>query len=309
MRHLSVFVGFGIVIIVTAGCNSMRWNLQRPDNQVAGGKQADTRVQSIESLVAYLNNNSGRIRTLQADSLAVTATQTGEGAINLSGKLVAEGPKGFRMSLVGPLGFSQVADLGSNSDEFWFWIKGPMGKPANPQYFCSYKDLEKGVAFLPVPFQPEWIMEALGLGVYGPADRYKLDYDDQTLRLIEKTRSPQGRLVSKVMVIKRRETKAPDPQITHYMLIDDATNREICSAHIVQTMIDTTTGAILPKRIDLNWPQQSATLSLIMEKVAVNVSLPPAAFVRQPLSGVQSYNLARGPDPQGFQRVQGFVPR
>jgi hypothetical protein len=314
MRHLSAVIGFGAVLTLTAGCSSVRWNLQRPEGpspslgKPADNKHADSRVQSIESIVAYLNNNSSRVRTLQAGSLDVTATQNGQ-PINLRGKLVAEGPKGFRMSLDGPLGFSQVADLGSNNEEFWFWIKGPIGGPPNPQYFCSYKDLEQGVVSLQVPIQPSWIMETLGIGVYGPADRYTLDYDNQTLRLSEKIRDPRGRVVTKVMIMKRRETKPPDPQITHYILIDDATNREICSAHIAQTMIEQTTGAILPKRIDLNWPQQNATLSIIMDRVAANVSLQPGAFVRPSLSGVQSSNLARSSDTPGVQRVQGVVPR
>ena len=35
-------------------------------------------------------------------------------------------------------------------------------------------------------------METLGMGPYGPPERYNLEYDDQTLRLIERTRTPQG---------------------------------------------------------------------------------------------------------------------
>ena len=49
------------------------------------------------------------------------------------------------------------------------WIK--RGDPY--QFFCSYKDLEEGrVRVVPFPFQPEWIMEAMGLGDYGTPDKY-----------------------------------------------------------------------------------------------------------------------------------------
>jgi hypothetical protein len=310
MRQLSAVLGLGVICIAIAGCNSTRWSfLKAPEVNTPAAKPGDAKVQSLASLVDYLNDNAGRINTLQASSLDVTATE-GVQRINLRGKMVAEKPRGFRMSLDGPLGFAQVADLGSNRDEFWFWIKGPMGQAANPQYYCSYKDFERGAAVLPIPFQPEWIMETLGLGPYGPVERYKLDYDEQTLHLTERMRSPQGPMVRKVIVMKRKKMEAPEPQITHFLLIDDATNREICSAHITQTMVDPATGAILPRRLDLNWPEKKSSLSIIMDKVQVNVPLAPQAFVRQPLTGVQSYNLARGAgDPAGVQRVQGFMPK
>lgn len=311
MRHVTAGFGVGLLALSIVGCNSLRWPLVRPhDNNVAVKPGAgDGKVPDVASLVAYMNDNAGRVKTLQATSLEVTCS-AGTQRINLHGKMVAEKPRGFRMSLDGPLGFSQVADLGSNNQEFWFWIKAAPGdKQVPPQYYCSYQDLDKGVPFMPIPFQPQWIMEALGLGPYGPAERYELQHDDQTVRLIEKTRSPQGLPVLKVIVMKRRETRAPDPQVTHYLLINDTTKREICSAHITQTMVDPTTGAILPKRLELSWPQEKASLSLIMDKMAVNAPIPPEAFVRRPLRGVQSYNLASvQPSAPGVQPVQGLFP-
>ncbi len=296
---------------LAAGCNSMRFNFARPGEHPESGKPAPPGTPSVAGVVAYLNDNARRVETLQVTSLEVTAAQGAE-RINLRGKMVAHKPRGFRMSLDGPLGFTQVADLGSNDKEFWFWIKAAPGSKQVPyQYYCSYQDLERGVQFLPIPFQPEWLMEVLGLGPYGPPERYQIERDDKTptLRLVERTRSPQGGAVRKVIVMKARETRAPEPQVTHHLLIDDATNREICSAVITQTMIDPATGAILPRKLDLNWRQENATLSLFIDKAAVNVPLQPQAFVRTPLKGVQSFNLATSrPDPPGLQQVQGFVP-
>jgi hypothetical protein len=307
MRHLTAIFGLGLLLAVAAGCNSTRWNFLKPnDNSAVPRADDDGKVQTLASVVAYMNENAERVKSLQVTSLDVTCTQ-GVQRLNLHGKMVAEKPRGFRMSLDGPLGVSQVADLGSNNDEFWFWIKAQPGQTQVPyQYYCSYKDLEKGVAFMPIPFQPEWIMEALGLGPY-PLERYKLEHDEQTLRLVEDSTSPQGKAIRKVIVMKRRPTKAPDPQVTHYLLIDRATNKEICSAHITQTMVDPTTGAILPRKLDLNWRLENATLSLVIDRAAVNVQLPPAAFVRQPLPGVQTFNIARGlPDNPGVQRAGGL---
>ncbi len=305
MRFVTAAVGMSLLVSV-AGCNSTRWNFLRNPESTNATTRAPEGVQSVESIVAYLNNNAGRIDTIQANSLDVTASMPGAGTINLRGKMVTKKPDGFRMSLDGPLGFAQVADLGSNRDEFWFWFKGPVGQPAPPQYYCSYKDLEKGIPFMPVPFQPQWVMETLGLGPYGPPERYKLEYDDQTLKLVEKARSPQGIGVRKVIVMKRRPTNAPEPQVTHYLLIDDLTNKEICSAHITQVTVDRGTGAVLPRKLELNWRERNATLSILLDRLAVNVALPEQAFVRRPMSGVQSYNLARGPLGSDLQRAGGF---
>jgi hypothetical protein len=311
MRVVSVVFVLGLVVLVAAGCNSTRWGFLHHDDKDKLAKPDNGKAPTVAALVDYMNDNAGRIKSVQCNSLEVTCAQ-GVERINLHGKMVAEKPRGFRMSLDGPLGFSQVADLGSNSDEFWFWIKPQPGqKMQSYQYYCSYKDLEKGVGFIPIPFQPDWIMEAMGLGPYGPADRYQIETDDktQTIRLIEKSRSPQGTPVRKVIVMHRREKKAPEPQITHFILIDDTTNQEICSAHIQQTMVDKATGAILPRKLDLNWRQENATLSLVMDRTAVNVAVPPRAFVRTPLNGVQSYNLALRQPDSGVQAIQGFGPK
>jgi hypothetical protein len=309
MRHAAAILGLGLLAIATASCSSTRWNFLDKDKDNPNVKPETGKLPSVASLVDYMNNNAGRINTIQARSLDVTCAQAGSPQINLHGKMVVDKPYGFRMSLDGPLGFAQVADLGSNKDEFWFWIKNAPGQTQTPyQYYCSYKDLEKGVPFMPIPFQPQWIMEALGLGPYGPPERYQLEHDAQTLRLVEDSVSPQGKAVRKVIVMNRRETVAPNPQVTHYLLIDKVTNKEICSAHITETRLDPTTRAILPRRIDLNWTQEKATLAITIDKAAVNVPLPPTAFVRQPLNGVQSFNLARGVPDNGVQRAQGLLP-
>ena len=81
-----------------------------------------------------------------------------------------------------------------------------------PQFHCSYQALREGkVRMLPFPFQPDWIMETLGMGQYGPATRYEpqVVVEAEKLKLIEKIRSPQGVPVKKVTVFNRRKMTAP----------------------------------------------------------------------------------------------------
>lgn len=279
----------GFLVALTAGCESTRWNwLKRePTNDVVakGGANPTTK-----GLVDYLNNNASRVRTLKVDDLDVDANFENQ-PINLRGRILAEKPRSFRMkvSLIG----KEEVDIGSNVNEFWFWAAK---NPDRYQYFCSYKDLGEGkVKSMPLPIQPEWVMETLGLGPYGPAEKYTLEQDgpnSPTFRLVEKAKSPTGYPVRKVIVINRKEMRSPQPQVTAFLLLDDSNGAEICSAHISSTQQDKATGAVLPYRMELRMPKQKMTMALKLDGVAVNGKIVDTAFARPQMVGVQSVNLA-----------------
>jgi hypothetical protein len=205
------------------------------------------------------------------------------------------------MSADAPALAGRVVDLGSNDQEFWWWIS----KDTPPdQYYCSYKDLQDGrVQALPFPFQPEWIMETLGLGPYGPPEKYEMSHDDYTIKLTERIRSPQGRPVRKVIVLRRAEQKAPNAQVIQYLLVDDVSNQELCSAHIDQVQVSKKEGAVLPMRMELRWPAAKARLEMRFDNIVVNSSLPQAAFVRQSMPGVRARDLAQLTLGTGLQRA------
>jgi hypothetical protein len=291
-----------LVLALVAGCTNTRWGfLNREREDLA----ALPPPPSKEAIIAWLNDNAERIQNIHCDSLDITVQQ-GAIPIGLRGKMSALKPRGFRMS--GALATSPVVDLGSNDQEFWWWIS--KDKPPD-QYYCSYKDLNEGrVQFLPFPFQPEWIMETMGLGPYGPADQCQLETDKDTLRLVQRTRSAQGKMVRKVIVMKRRPQKEPSPQVVAYLLLDDATGNEICSAEISEVKVHNTLPkqVIVPRRLELRWPEAKVRLGLRFDDVTVNTKLPHTVFERPHMPGVPSRDLARlnfNP-PTSVQRVQGF---
>lgn len=289
------------LLALVAGCNSTSWNfLDKGDRGLVKPANPGA-APSVASLVAYLNENASRVRSLRVNEMNVTA-KMGIQQFDLRGLMLAEKPRNFRMKAK-VLG-SDIVDLGSNNDEFWYW----MAKNQPPyQFYCPYKDMQG--AFIPIPFQPEWIMETMGLGPYGPAERYTLETNADSVRLVEKGTSPEGKAVRKVIVMRRSEVRAPTPQVMAYLLLDDATGQEICSAHISQTQVDRATGAILPHRVELRWPAQNASLRLVLNGVTINAALPQTAFVRTRVAGVESYNLARRQLDGAVQPAQGFRPR
>ena len=293
-------IALGLIAMTLAGCESTRWNWFKPNSDVATKPGAPS---SAAGLVNYLNTNAGRIRTMRVEDMSIDVTM-GNQPIGLRGRVYAERERNFRMK-VNAFGKDEV-DIGSNRDEFWFWAAK---NPEPYQYFCSYDDLNQGrVQSMPLPVQPEWVMEAMGMGAYGEPTRYTLEPNDShTVRLVEKTRSPQGKPVRKVIVMNRKETKAPTPQVTAFLLIDEATNKEICSAHITATKVDRDTGAIVPYKMELRMPGQNMKMTLKLDGMTVNSQIPATAFARQTMSGVESFNLATGrPEPRGLLPAQGF---
>ncbi len=282
MRNL-LLLGLSLALSGTA-C-APRWNMLKKNEGVG---PVPTQVPEVAQLVDYLNDNANRMQTLRCMDLDVTAAQ-GHQPVGLRGKLNAQKPRNFRMS-ADHFG-KQVVDLGSNDQEFWFWVRE--GKPAY-QFYASYKDLHEGrVREMPLPIQPEWVMETFGMGPYGPATRYTREYDAETVKLVERTRSPQGTPVRKVIVFRRQPVDAPRPQVTAYLLLDEASGREICTARITHTQLDRATGAILPHKMELRLPEQDFKMSLVLDRAKLNEPAPPEAFVRKNMPGM-SYDMARG---------------
>ncbi len=307
-------VGFLGLILALAGCSSTRWSWLKPNPTNDSKTVAGT--PSAEQLVEYLNTNSSRINSLWVSDVDITATSGFQSIGGLQGKMAIQRtaaaasplaqptPKNFRFSVASTVG--QEVDLGSNEQEFWFYIK----RDQPYQFYCNHSDWNAGkVDALKLPFQPEWIVEVLGLGQYGPPEKYQVEGDRDHIRLVERTRTAQGIAVKKVIVMKRRKMDVPEPQVTQFLLLEDGTNKEICSATISQAMV--LAGAMLPKRMELKWTETRTKLALNFRDVNPNPTpaIDQSAFLRRPLNGIASMNLAtKQLDSPGVQPVQNMAP-
>ena len=306
VRRIVSGLGFG-ALLVLAGCNT--FGFVRPDLQSRNeGGPAD--MPSKGALVKYLNENSSMVQTVRCDDLTLMCS-AGLGIVqkmDLQGKMMCQRPRNFRMN-ADYFGKTEV-DLGSNDEEFWYWMRH--GDPY--QIHCSYKDLNEGkVKRLPFPFQPEWVIEALGLGDYGSEDQYIMDtHDPATYRLVTQTRSPQGNMVRKVIVFRRWKAKGNDAQVTDFLLLDDATGKEICAAHISEVRVFNVggpVGATVPYKVELRWPEMKMRMTMRFNSMQVNPNPaidPVVAFRRRPLTGVPGLDLATMRPDAPVERVQGF---
>jgi hypothetical protein len=298
-------VGTLVLVLLTA-CTP-RWNFLRRDRPEAADMSGPAPAK--EQVLAYLNENASRLRCLRCQDLELSCSQGLQPPVNLHGQMVCQQPRNFRLTAEF-LGRTEL-DLGSNAEEFWYWVR--RSEPAY-QFHCSYKDIESGtVRYLPFPFRPDWLLEVLGMSDFGPPERYQMLDEPPYLKLIERARSPQGQVVRKVMVLRRRPVQVPTPQVAAYQLLDDASGREICSAQILETQIETTRGGIVPRRLVVSWPETRAKVAMRLETITAAVDFPPGAavFVRRPLPGYPSYDLASGridSQPSSLQRAGGPFP-
>lgn len=300
MRHVVAILGLGTVFL--AGCNQTRWF--HPNPGVETGMVLPTPNPTAANMVALLNDNARRLQSLESREVSMKCSQ-GFQDVNIEAIMVCQKPHNFR--LFGKFVKSTVVDVGSNDREFWWWIS--KAEPPN-LYHCSHEDYTRIKDRIQLPFQPDWIMEALGMSEFDPQKPYQLTTRGNNLELVENMTSPQGRPVRKVTVLVRGKNQ--QVQVAEHVLRDER-GQEICSAKVIQSQRDRTTNAILPKQVVIRWPAEKITLQLTLNDVQVNGALPPqrvaTLFSRPNMKDVQSVDLARGPDPQPtdpVRRAGGF---
>ena len=295
MRRTAILVGLGAFSVVALASGCRREII--PDAPAAVSK---TGKPTAADLVAYLNNNAHQVQSIKATRLEILAKQGNE-SIGLDGALFCQKPRDFRLRA--NVAGSPAVDIGSNNEEFWFWIsQGKDEDGVARVHYCSYADMAAGKARMPFPFQPDMIVAALGMGEYDPQKEYTIREDAKTYSLVEKASSAQGLPVQKVTQFNKLTVGPNKPQVVAYYLLDDK-NNEICRASVLD--VQTVGGAVVPKHVKLVWRPQQMEMSMKLYDTEVNKIDAPASaklFSRAGLR-IPAANLAKGPDaPSGVSQ-------
>ena len=102
------------------------------------------------------------------------------------------------------------------------------------------------------------------MGKYGPADKYEMVTEPGRFKLVERTKSPQGVPVKKIIVFdsQNRQTRPEMPQVLEFLVQDERTGKEICSAKIKRRQILPGGQGEIPRELELRWPEQNMKLVL-----------------------------------------------
>jgi hypothetical protein len=299
----------GAVLIPLIGCTWLKEHMDR-NPPPKGGDQ----VQPVkaEQLVGYINDRGARLQTLDYDNIRVVASDRGLPMPALRGSLAASQPRNFRMTGAGGAVGAKV-DLGSNTDQFWMYLHAPATQPMF--VFASHTDFESGKARLPPhspPFEPVWVMQALGMTTLSPNNQYTVTPDQAHRTYVLSWRSvvpngtASGTPVIKEIVFEADRAVDPRPQVKKHV-VRDTKNKVICTAEIRQAKT-APTGATDPRTnqpqtvqyptlVVLKWEEQKFEMKLELDRAEVNRSFTDeqarALFSRPTNLGARPVDLAQ----------------
>jgi hypothetical protein len=207
--------------------------------------------------------------------------------------LMVQKPHNFR--LVGRFMGSQEVLAGSNDERFWFYVP----RMGDALMHCSYVDFDKGVE-LPFPFDPEWVLEAMGMAQLSADGRARIELDNKngTFKLIEDG-TLHGQKVTKVAVCYQLRTTKNVPQIKQ-RIVYDANGKVLCMA-TTKSVTRFYRGtdqrgqpvyAEVPEVIKLEWPAQDTSMEIDLGRVKINGPVPADAF-QMPRVGSRQVDLGR----------------
>jgi hypothetical protein len=223
---------------------------------------------SAEEVVRRVNTNIDRLWAWRSNSVRISGPSM---PVHLGGQIAVERPRNFRLT-AGILGMDEEADFGSNTDWFWFWVKlgHAQGEPSYV-YQARHEDVANSQMLSQIPFQPDWLMEALGVV---PIDAQHVTLHPERsgpcVNLISERLSPSGQMVKKVIRVDLHGGLV----LSHSLY--DIDGRLIARAGFDQHIRDKATGIVMPHLIALEWPQAKLKINLEISQIEVNpTTIPP----------------------------------
>lgn len=258
-------------LLQTSGCQSFQL---RP---TFGGRDVVASTASKDDVVALVNrnitgsDNSGGLMSWSCMQARFQMAHTPGWA---TGTLVVEAPRNFRLRVSHPIGGGDMLDVGSNAEEFWIWQKD-----MNPPYLLTahHEDMPLALRHFKVPFQPDWIMEVLGV-IPIDGSRYELHVvpGKPYVELSGSSVAPSGESVRKVIRVSTRHGRV----VEH--LLWGSTGRLIASASLSNHRVDPATQIVTPRCIRIQWPDADMDLKITLEHLEINPRELPAMVWQVP---------------------------
>ena len=309
--------------VLAIGCKQIDDWRDRMNNRAPASNTPVKQV-SAEQLVTYLNGQSSRLQTLTYAHAVVTAKE-GLMSYTVRGNLAASQPRYFHMTGMGGAMGGKV-DLGSNPEQFWMYIDAPTVRPVF--VYASHTDFEGGRAKLPVPFEPDWVMQALGMSTFPDPKvvKYdvKMDEKARTYTLSWPATTPTGMPIRKEIVFSTddADSSRDQPQVKRHVM-RGANGKVICTAEVktaktlqvggTDPLSNRPSVVQYPTRVVLRWEEQKFEMDMELRDARVNPQLTPeqmqSEFSRPKIAGATPIDLARHHSAEGRLTQPFFSPR
>ncbi|AWM35960.1 hypothetical protein GobsT_62980 [Gemmata obscuriglobus] len=279
------------VLCPSVGCEWMKQNgIGKPDNFPGKyGRDRELPPVAPEKLVAYLNDRAAGLQSITHAEVRVLATDRSTlmptPPVSLTGELFAAQPRNFELDTRSGGLVNVKMFMGSNDQEFWVFARVHTGDPM--YMYASHADFEAGRAKLPggVPFEPEWVMQALGMATFSPNNRYEVKPDPKvgTYTLSWPATTPNGMLVVKEVVFNADPADGKKSQVKRHAVRDAKGGKELCYAEIKEARTERgADGRVLqyPTLMVLRWEEP--------QKFELKLEITNAPQINQPLTAEEA---------------------
>jgi hypothetical protein len=278
----------------------------------------------LDAFVAEHNQNAGRIQSLRAKP-AITATMGPPDRARshrVDGRLALSRPRSFELQLY-RLG-TNYADIGSNDEKFWFWVQNEKDRSV---YYCNHDDL--AFTTLGVAYQPEWIVEAMGLKPITADEAAQAEIHPGPQPGTSSLSFPPTRSGSqdfrRVMIVSDQTHKVRELRVLSAdgkSLLAQATIKKHADFPAMKPDSDEPSksddpgaSCSLPEHVVLEWKREQLALDVVLESVEVNHAFKASdrrvIFVEPTPPGCARVNLAelaRQKGAEGTTAVRESLP-
>jgi hypothetical protein len=241
-------------------------------------------VSTRDQIIAAVNNNSARVRSITATNASITIPDTMNLPI-LTANIAAERPNRVRIT-AGTALTGQEMDLGSNDQLLWMWVRRNQ-PPA--VYFCRHDQFANSAIRQMMPVEPSWLLSAMGMTDIDPTQIVDgpTPSSGGTVELRSIMPSASGNL-QRITVIDARRA-----WVVGQYVYDPSGRTLLASAVAESHQYYPVEQVSLPQVISLKLPTAGMSLRIDMGRVAINqLSGDPAQlWAMPPFDGYQKIDL------------------
>jgi hypothetical protein len=213
---------------------------------------------SLDQIIGAIHDNTQRVRNYMAPQAVISVP----GVPRLSAQVACEPPRRFRLRAQTAVSGNEL-DLGSNDDLFWLWIR----RHEPPvMLFCRHDQYAQSSARRLLPIRADWMPELLGLISFNPADSHEGPFPlaDGRLEIRSRLTSPDGELLKSTLVDGTTGLVLEQHLFT-------PTGERLASVRTTQHRVDPTSGAALPRKVEVSWPASDVNFTLDLKAVTTNM--------------------------------------
>ncbi len=218
-----------------------------------------------DEIVAYINQHIEPIHSWRSTTARVHVS--GMPPVPLKAMIAVEQPKQLRLTISMGLSAQSELDVGSNPEGIWFYTRRMEPKEI---ITVKHEELEQLQNQMPIPFQPDWLMEVLNVSTIDASDAKLIRDPDYpyTAKLVSRHTNDQGREVRKILTIDLKKGEVREHQLF------DSEHRLIASAELNDYKQFPNTKARLPYSIKFVFHQQNQEQSMRIELKSVEINPP-----------------------------------